>query len=405
MDLTVSMRPDFGLAQRDAEAQPMVGFPTGGTSGVLPYNISASTVMGLSTVWRCLDVIANGVSQLPWTEHRGTLDLPLSRISRRPSAFYTRREWVQLVVRTLALFDIAYLLKLEPLDAEGVPMGLWPVPPQIIIPRSVDVYTLVPPTTYVVGRTTVDADQLVVIRRAPLPGIPEYLAGLLNMARAQFAESLAASNYASRFWQGGASPVTVLETEANLGDTQATQLGNRWTQRRAQGPDHPAVLSSGLKARPYGADLAAQSATEARQVQEAQIARYFGVPARLANVISEDSQTYKTSQEENIDLLHYTLQNYIGGIEDAITDLLPGQREMTMVTSQLTEGTQLARYQAYQLATGNAAWMAPSEAREAENMPPMEMTMPDDDSQRPMMMPDRGPSDAMIAATTGRPAG
>src|SRR5438552_1705011 len=167
------------LMERDAEAQPMTGFPTGGTSGVLPYAVSTTSVTGLSVVWRCLDVIGTGVSQLPWSEHRGTLDLPLSRLTRRPSAFYTRREWVQLVVRSMALYDVAYLLKLEPADSEGVPMGLWPVPPQIIIPRSIDVYTLVPPTSYVLGRTTIDADQLVVIRRAPLPGVPEYLAGLL----------------------------------------------------------------------------------------------------------------------------------------------------------------------------------------------------------------------------------
>ena len=383
----------------------MVGFPTGGASGVLPYGVSGSTAVGLSAVWRCLDVIGT-LATLPWSERRGTLDLPLSRLTRRPVSFYTRREWTQLVLRSMALYDVAYLLKLEPYDFEGVPSGLWPIPPTIIMPKSVDMYTLTPPVEYTVGRTTISADNLVIIRRAPNPGIPEYLSGLLQVARATLAGAMAAENYVSRYWQGGGAPTTVLETEANLSDAQASQLGNRWQQRRAQGPDHPAILSNGLKARPFGADITSQAAVEAHRDQVASVARYFGIPARMVNAPSIDSQTYKTSQEENIDLLHYTLDNYRCAIEEAITDLLPGGREMRMDPTRLTEGTQLARYQAYQLATGNAAWMAGEEAREAEGLPPQEMpTMMDDDSQRPMgPMPSMKPAAGVVAATTGRPS-
>ena len=37
-----------------------------------------------------------------------------------------------------------------------------------------------------------------------------------------------------------------------------------------------------------------------------------------------------------MDLVRYTLQNYIGAIEDAITDQLPGGRHMQMDTWTLT---------------------------------------------------------------------
>lgn len=385
----------------------MVGFPTGGSSGVLPYAVSNTTAVGLSAVWRCLDVLGS-IGSLPWCERRGTLDLPLSRLTRQPSAFYTRREWVQLVVRSLALYDTAYLLKLDPYDAEGVPTGLWPIPPTIIMPKAVDQYALTPPTHYTVGRTTISADNIVVIRRGPNPGIPDYLGGLLQQARATFAGAIAAENYAMRYWQGGGSPVTVLETDANLSDPQATQLGNRWAQRRAQGPDHPAVLSNGLKARQWGADPTTQSAVDARRDMVAEVARYFGIPPHLVNAPSVDSQTYKNHEEANLDLLHYTLQNYISAIEDAITDLLPGMRELRIVTTSLTEGTQLSRFTSYNFAVnGPRPWMTPDDVRESEGMPPMEadmMTMPDDDSQRPLLpMPNMQPQAATVAATTGRP--
>jgi phage portal protein BeeE len=139
----------------------------------------------------------------------------------------------------------------------------------------------------------------------------------------------------------------------------------------------------------------------------ADVARYFGIPARLVNAPSIDSMTYKNAEEENLDMLHYTLQNYILAIEEAITDLLPGMREMKIMTAQLTEAAQLNRYTAYNFAVGGP-WMSAAEAREMEGLPPQEaMTMmgaPDDDSQRPMTMPDTAPSAAVVAATTGRPA-
>jgi HK97 family phage portal protein len=392
--------------ERDAEPVNMVGFPTGGNSGVLPYAVSTPTAVGLSAVWRCLDVLGS-IATLPWSERRGTLDLPLSRLTRQPVSFYTRREWTQLVIRSMALYDVAYLLKLEPYDTEGVPTGLWPVPPQIIMPKNVDMYALTPPVEYTVGRTTISAENLVIIRRAPNPGIPDYLGGLLQQARATFAAAISAENYASRYWQGGGAPTTVLETEANLSDPQATQLGNRWAQRRAQGPDHPAILSNGLKARPWGADPTAQAAVEARRDMVAEVARYVGVPPRFANAPSVDSQTYKNAEEENIDLLHYTLQNYVCAIQDAITDLLPGGRELLIDTTSLTEGTQLARYTAYNFAANAATpWMTTGDIREAEGMPPMEMgMMEDDDSQRPMApMPSMAPAAGVVAATTGRPS-
>jgi phage portal protein BeeE len=74
----------------------------------------------------------------------------------------------------------------------------------------------------------------------------------------------------------------------------------------------------------------------------------------------------------NQDLVRYTLQNYIGALEDAISDQLPGGRRMVMDTRRLTTGTQLAQAQAYQLATANKAWMTPDEVREWTGLPPVE---------------------------------
>jgi phage portal protein BeeE len=104
----------------------------------------------------------------------------------------------------------------------------------------------------------------------------------------------------------------------------------------------------------------------------ADIGRYFGIPTRTLNAPAGDTETYATAQEGNQDLIRYTFRNYIGAIEDAISDQLPGGRYMQMDDYPLTKGTQLQTAQALQLMTGSKAVMSPDEARELIGLGPVE---------------------------------
>jgi len=364
----------LGMPRAAAPVRPIIiggggidGYPIGAANGI--------TSLGLSSVWRCLDVLSNGVSQLPWREMRGTLDLPPSRLVRRPRASMTRREWTSLVVGTLALYDSCYLLKVGGLDVEGIPMGLHPLDPAQVRPVTTEALSLAPPTDYWVGSSRVSADDLVILRRSPQPGIGEAAGGVLRLARVTFSAAIAAETYASRYWQAGGNPTISLETELHLNETQAEEISDRWAERRARGPDYAPVLSGGIKAKPFGADPTAESAVEARREMVADIGRYFGLTTGLLNAPAGDSTKYSTSEMDNLNLVRFTLRNYIGAIEDAVTDQLPGGRRMAMDIAELTQGTQLARAQAWQLAIA-AGWLTPNEVREAEGLAPMEMPTP-----------------------------
>lgn len=365
---------DLLLARRDAQPAPaaLVGFPYSG--GVIPGGVTGTTALGLSSVWRCLDVLSNGVSQLPWTERRGNLDLPPSRIVVRPLGFGTRREWVSYVVSVMALYDVAWVLKVGGYDSEGVAVGLLPLEPNMVQPRGVTsmLSPLLPADEYYVGSTIVPADRLVPLRRSPLPNVSDMTGGVISIARVTFAAAIAAEGYASRYWQSGGSPNTVLEADAQIPDPIATQLSDRWRERRSKGPDYAPVLSGGVKARAFGADPTTESAVEARRELVADIGRYFGVPTRILNAPTGDSETYATSESANQDLVRYTLQNYIGAIEDAISDQLPGGRRLRMDTGVLTRSTQLATAQALQILSGNKALMDVQEARDVLGLPPIE---------------------------------
>lgn len=362
---------DALFGKRDTVPAPhsMVGFPNDG--GLMFGGVTATTSLGLSAVWRCLDILSNGVSQLNWCEYRGNLELPPSRIVQRPQAQRTRREWSSLVVSTLALYDVCYLLKVGE-DSEGVPLGLWYIDPSLISPVTYDYVTFLPPDEYYLGQEKVSADRFLILHRSPQPTIQDTLGGVLQLAKVTFAAALAAERYASRYWQGGGSPHVVLETDQKLDDPKAISLSDRWAQKRAMGPDYAPVMDAGLKARDFGADPTTASAVDARRELVSDIGRYFGIGSSLLNSPNQSSETYTTTEAEGIHLVRYTLQNYINAIEDGISDQLPGGRYMQMETSVLTQGTQLARAQSWQLASSGKAWMTPNEIREAEGLPPVE---------------------------------
>lgn len=369
----------FGKRDTLTPSVAMVGFPSDG--GLTSGGVTALTTLGLSAVWRCIDILSNGVSQLEWRERRGTLDLPLSRLIVRPQAQRTRREWTSLVVSTLALFDVCYLFRAGGTDSEGVPMGLWYLDPTIVAPATTDLFTqlfLLPPEEYFVAQQRVHRDQLVILHRSPQPTISDTAGGIINIARTTFAAAIAAERYASRYWQAGGSPTTVLETDARLTSQQVTETSELWAEKRARGPDYAPVLSGGLKARSFGADPTSESAVEARRELVADIGRYFGIPTRILNAPTGDSETYSSTSAANADLVRYTLQNYIGAIEDGISDQLPGGRRLEMDTRRLTRGTQIEQAQAYQLATANQPWMTPEEVREETGLSPQEnpITLP-----------------------------
>ena len=367
--------------------QRMVGFPSDG--GLVPSGVTGLTALGLSSVWRCLDILSNGVSQLEWREKRGTLELPASRLVVRPQAERTRREWTSLVVSTLALYDVCYLLKAGGDDSEGVPFGLWPIDPSLISPVSFDYFTLLPPAQFYLGggggSVIVDRDQLVILHRSPQPGVQDTLGGLIKLARITFAAAIAAEGYASRYWQAGGAPTTVLESDQRLIGTTATDIQDKWRESRQRGPDYVAVLEQGLKARDFGADPTTQSAVEARRELVADIGRYFGIGASLLNSPNQSSQTYSTTEAELLHLARFTLTNYIQAIEDAISDQLPGGRRMYMDTWQMYSGSFLSQAQAFQLLTGGKAVLDVNEVRERIGFAPAEN--PDELNPAPAPVP------------------
>lgn len=337
------------------------------------YPLTVVEAAGVAAVRRCVTLIANSIARSPWGEWDGVNAVtPPNRLVERPASLMSRREWTWRVVSQMALDDLAYLYMVGGVDDDGVPGSLLPLPREAIAPAGfIDPWGVFPPTSYSIAGVpgTVSGEYVIPVRSAFWPGVPLHLQGILQMARATMLSGWASENYASKYWQSGGSPTTVITTDQELTDGQAASLGKRWQERRALGPDYPAVLGKGGHADPYGIDAANAVATEARREITLEIGNLFGVNGRYLNVSPQgNSQTYANLNDESLSLERFTLSGFVSPIEDVITSLIPN--EMRIDLSKITSAGQESRFRAWSSALGQKAWLEPDEVREREGYPP-----------------------------------
>jgi phage portal protein BeeE len=344
------------------------------TGGILGHeawtsgqSISEAMALGVDTVFACVTLIADAVAQADWGEWRGNLELPPSRITRRPMEGLTRREWTWLVTATLALYNACPVRLSSELDSEGVPMSLVPVPT----------------ARRVAGRWIVDGsptdDDIRLIRRTVFPTVGADAAATIRLARQVFAAAVAQGDYLADWWTSGGAPLTVLTSDDELSNAQAELIASRWVERRKLGPGSaPAVLGKGAHAEAFGADPEASGAGSSADRVAASIARYFRVAPHLVNVPSYASNlTYQNTEGASTDLVRYTLTAYADPIADFLSELLPGDyitgRQVRLSLRRLLMAELESRARAWSLALDpDRAWITQAEVRELEGLPPIE---------------------------------
>ena len=362
----------MGKRKRQARAAEVAERHEFDVSGLLGHdstyhvNVSERVALAVPTVYACVRIIADLVSDAMVGEFKGNEMLIPSRIALRPMMSMTRREWLWQLAATMALYNIAILQRRGGRDSEGVPLSLVPIAPTRLSNDGQNIR---------LDGEIVDRDSLIAIRRATFPTLSADVSYTIQLARDAIAASWASSAYSADFWSAGGSPVLYISTDQPLTNDQAAAISDNWAERRNTAPGKPAVVGRGGKVQTLGADAAGNGATEAAQALGSAIAQYFGVPAWLVNVPqAAGSLTYANASAAGLDLVRYTLRpGYAGPIGDAWSDLLPGGyltgRRIVVDLTHLTRGTVLEQAQADTIATGGKPWKLPSEVRTDLHMP------------------------------------
>ena len=277
------------------------------------------------------------------------------------SATVTRYELIHMIVSSLALHGNAYVF----IDRRD---GLLPVALTPLHPSNVQVTVINRQRTYTVNGATIGPDEILHLRWwTP----PQAAVGLspIAMQKTTIGLALAMERHLAQFYGEGATPSSVLEVEGDLTADQAKALQATWeTQNRRR--RRPAVLTNGMKWRSISDDAASMEMNASRELQIAQVARIFRVPAYMIGARGE-SNTYTNNESAGQHFVTYTLLPWLRRIETALSGLMAAPRELMFDTAGFLRADQINRYRAHQVGI-MSGFLTPNEARAVEGLEPYE---------------------------------
>jgi HK97 family phage portal protein len=346
------------------------------TNGSLGSNYAGTpvteyTALQLSAFYACVRLLADSISILPWDnyrERRGfpTKVTPQSPLLRDPSPFMSVSsfDFKQQLVTSLAVRGNFFAL-VTSRDRLEYPSSMLPLHPDWVrLDRDPNTWEL---RTWVMGDRIDNAD----VFHIPYMRMPGYEYGLSPVS--VFAQSiglgLAAEQYGSKWFRDGASPSSVLETDANLEDDQVKRVQRNWIASHG-GKRLPAVLSGGFKWKAVQITPEESQFLETRKFQVAEIARMFGVPPHMIGDVERSTSWGTGIEQQNIGFVTHTLLPWLSRIESAFARITPNGQYMKFNVNALLRGDLKSRYEAYQLAI-DSGFMNPDEARALEEQPPI----------------------------------
>lgn len=327
--------------------------------------VNEDTALQVTAVMACVGLIADSVAALPMRSVRqvGQRNVaePLPAFMVSPSTQVTTYELVHQIVTSLALHGNAYVFIDR--SSNGEPINLTPLHPLNVNVTSDDNSG---ERRYTLSGQPVPTENIMHIRWWTPPQALEGLSPIQEQ-KTTIGLSLAMERHLAQFYAEGATPSSVLETDGDLTAEQAKVLQETWLtahNRRRR----PAVLVGGMRWRPVTASAADMELNESRELQVAQIARIYRVPAYLIGA-KGDSQTYSNAEMAGQHFVTYTLLPWLRRIEEAFSALLPPSQVMRFDVDGFLRADTLTRLRAHQLAVSTGI-KTPNECRADEGLEP-----------------------------------
>lgn len=217
----------------------------------------------------------------------------------------------------------------------------------------------------------VPATQMWHRRAFVLPGVLLGLSPIAYQAQT-IGLGLSAQQFGVQFFQDGANPTGLLvNSEEDLTDgTKARSAKERFVAA-LNGTREPVVLGKGWSWQQISIAPEESQFLKTQEYTDAQCARIFG--PGMAEVLGYDSgtsMTYANVEQRNIHLLTYCLDLWFSRIERMLSSFLPRPHFVKINRNALLRTDLLTRYKAHSVGIAGK-FMAPSEVRDIEDMPPM----------------------------------
>jgi HK97 family phage portal protein len=330
--------------------------------------VTEITAFASTAIMSAVTLLADSVASMPLELTRvraGRLErLQTPSVLIRPNQHQTMFEFVHQVMLSLALHGCAYIY--APRKAGELPAEMRVIHPNLIKKQYIsDDGT----AWYVIGDNEHSSDDMKAIHWILFPNQHRSISPLESL-RNTIGTSIAMDRFLAQFYGEGATPSSVLETDATITEEQARILRDTWadahTRRRK-----PAVLTGGLRWKSVTTSAADMQMLEHREAIVRDISRAYRIPLHMINGSGGDSQTYQNVEQAGITFVRHTLLPFMRRIEDAISEMLPLTQRVRFDANEFLRADLLTRVRAQQVQIMSGT-LTPNEAREQENREPYE---------------------------------
>jgi HK97 family phage portal protein len=366
-----------GLFRRNDSEERSISFQTifaSGDSLALTTNsgvtMNQDEALKLGTVYACVRLIADSISTLPIDTFRRSGDervnYPRPVWLDSPELGMSRTTHFSQVLISLLMNGNAFIRILR--DDQGI-AGL-----VVLNPRKVEVQrnNVTRRVEYSVdnGREIVPHDEMMHLTELLLPG---ELRGRsrIDLIRDTLGLGRALDTFAQLFFGQGSTLGGIIEFPGNLTREQAKDLADSFEEqhRSVRRSHRPGVLFGGAKYSQTSAAPNEAQMLESRQYSTEEIARTFRCPPALLGVTTPGAMSYASVEMNGIHFVTYCLRPYIVKIEDAYSNLIPGDAFLKINVDGLLRGDQATRYASF--STGiQSGFLSINDIHRLEDMPP-----------------------------------
>lgn len=328
-------------------------------------HVGAREAVGLSDVYRAVDIRAIAAKQISFDVERGGQILPdTPQLLTQPDPEESRGAFIEKTVVSMSLAGNAYW-RLGRNDRGAVTTAYVMNPHDVVINHTASGRV----TGYQYRGRTLAPDEVAHLARLRIPGSP-YGLGPIQAAQVELRGAIDVSDYGANFLHDGEVPTGILATDLNLNEENARRAAKQW-QDTTGGRYGIVVLGGGLKYQSTFLSPKDAQFIESQQWNTTKVARLFAVPASLMLIgVEGNSQTYQNVEQDWQSFVTFGLANDLTEIEDAFTRLLPrGSRAVANAAALLKTDTK-TRYETHNLAL-SGGWRTVDEIREIEGLPPL----------------------------------
>ena len=338
---------------------PLSGIIPPARSSLLSYK--PNELIRIDIVFRAQQYLSTLVSELDLETFNGNSKEDNPSLVAKPNPFESRKAFVQETVSSMVLHGEAFWKVTRNGRNEASSL-------EVLDPEEITVEKKNGVVRFYQGQTELKRSS---IRHLKLNRIPGKLRGIgpIQAAPQVFRFALMLQDYIEQWFNIGVTPRGVLKTneQINIDDMREAAEGFITFLKEHQ---QLAVLPGGLNYESITLDPSSTNFIDVLHEVNLQMVRLLGVPAEALEAQTQSSTTYQNLQQANTRFLQGTLNRYLDEIEDHLSDLLPGRRQVKFKEEDLLRLDPKAQREAEKIDIENGTLTA-NEIRASRGLEPL----------------------------------